>query len=288
MKHKILLALLLSILAVPYGGAMEWVEALLPNRHLIRDANEMQAQVGITLSHLDQQIGGSGAIDASERLHILTEALGKEATSLEDAVNTLTIILADIPGIDLAAKIIHLTQAREKERIAQQDLVQVMNAMQNAQAETIAQLQVLEQRLQAKEEERVEQDLVQVINIVQAEPEIKVLPPQVPEQRVPPVSQPPLPLKVPNSSSLPPRNLQPVAPVKASPKLSPYQQGLLARRHQIGDVAWEHLRGANPKLAAALSNSIQQNPGTVEILTLERNSFSLFVDGRKQRKLYKY
>lgn len=263
----------------------EWIGALFPNRHLIRDANETQAQVGITLSHLDQQIGGSGATDASQRLHILTEALGKEATSLEDAVNTLTIILADIPGIDLAAKIIHLIQAKEKERRAQQDLVQVIDE----QAETIVYLQDLVHHLQAREEERmVKQDLVQVEGVVQVEqPEIKALP-QVLENRVPPVSQPPLPLIMPNPSSLPPHNVQPVAPVKASPQLSPYQQGLLARRHQIGDVAWEHLRGANPKLAAALSNSIQQNPGTVEILTLERNNFTLRVGGKAQYFPYKF
>jgi len=240
-KYNVLFVSLLSTLAAPYGGAAEggWkFQMPFTNSRLIATANETQDQVAITFSRIDQQVGGNGAVDITQRLQTFTQTLGNQATSLEDAINNLAIILAEVPGIDLKTKIANLAQAREKEKMTKRDLMQILSTMQSEQAETNAFLKVLEQRLPT----------------------------------------------IPQPSAL----HEPQPPTHSSSSLSSYQEGLLARKSQIGDQAWNLLGGENGKLAAALSGSIQQNPGKVDILSLETNSFTLRVNGKEQYHPYKF
>jgi hypothetical protein len=257
MKYKVLFVSLLSTLVMPYGGAtaMDWkFELPFTSSHLISTANETQDQAAITFSRIDHQVGGNGAIDITQRLQTFTKALGNQAVSLEDAINHLILILAEVPGIDLKTKIANLTQAREKEKMTKRDLMQILSIMQSEQAETNALLKVLEQKLSP-----------------------------IPQPSIPHETQRPTLF----SSNLP-SVTSPSHSTGTLTGLSSYQQGLFSRKGQIGNEAWKLLGGDNTNLAAALSNSIQQNLGTVEILTLEKNSFNLSINGKGQDQLYKF
>lgn len=257
MKYKFLIVSLMSTLSVPYGGAMDQLfELPFTNSRSIATANEMQNQAAIAFSRIDHQVGGKGSVEATQRLHILTTALDSQAASLNDAVNNLTVTLAEIPGIDLRAKIANLTQAAEKEKMTKQDLMQALSRLQNEQAETNVHLKILEQHFI-----------------------------HIPQPSAVHGAQPYYPTL---SSSSIPSSISPSHSTSNSARFSSYQQGLLTRKDQIGSEAWKLLGGENANLADALFNSIQQNSGTVEILSLENDSFYLSVDGKRQGKLYKF
>jgi hypothetical protein len=220
MKYKILIVSLLSTLAAPYGttAAMDRLFEPFTNSRLIAKANDTQDKAAITLSRIDHQVGGSGNVDVAQRLQNSTNTLDNRASSLDNAVNNLFSILAEVSGDDLKTKIANLIQASEKEKMITRELREKLNGLES-----------------------------------ESQPSSN------------PTTQP-YPLPTPSS----------------------HQQGLLSRKDQIGKEAWNLLGGENASLAAALSNSIQQNSGTVEILSLESNSFTLRVNGKEQYHPYKF
>jgi hypothetical protein len=250
MKYKILIVSLLSTLAMAFGEATA-CDRERPNGNPHRMATEKEiaeheeetrriaeqdtptVQNIIELMFINIQVGGVETVDLAQQFQTLTEGFTIQATSLKNSVNNLTTMLAEISGEDLKEKIINLVQIAEKEKKDRQDLMQTLNGLQNEQAETNRLLKALGQH----------QDPSPLSST---------------SHEIQPLSSPPTP------SSHSPRT---------SIELSSYQQGLLTRKDQIGEEAWKLLGGENASLAAALFNSIQQNSGTVEILSLENNSF---------------
>lgn len=261
MKYKFLIVSLMSTLSVPYGGAMEGEkESKTPitNSPPVTEHEAiMQEQITVILSHLSRQIGGDESIDPSERLQALTKALDHQAESLEEAINNTTINLSGILGVDSLEKIIYLAQEKSKDEATNRGLKKLINAMRQEQTEKNELFnEVLQQRLSLASQA------------------------SIPEER-----QPYYPTL---SSSSIPSSISPSHSASNSARFSSYQQGLLTRKDQIGSEAWKLLGGENANLAAALFNSIQQNSGTVEILSLEKNSFTLRLNGKEQDQLYRF
>lgn len=264
MKYKILLVSLLSTLAIPYGTAtaMDWkLRIPFANPHQIKVANEAQDQAAITLSRLDHQIGGNGAIDATQRLQTLTGLIDEKALSLEAAVNTLTEFLSEIPGDDLNAQINYVLQEMNKYKITNQALRQEIDAREHEQAEVNMLLNdVLQQPLEVDEREHEQAEMNILLDDVLQQPLLPVQQPMPPEMQ-------PLPY----------------------PMLSPYQQELLPRRHQIGDEAWKLLGGENPSLAAALAKRINENSEkTLEVSYVGKKNFKLCINGKHQSQPYTF
>ena len=272
MKYKVLIISLLLILAVPYGATACGREGRDNNPHRtptekeIAEHDEAARRIAeeeiatipniIRLVFLNLQAGGIKTVDFGQQFQTLYEGLNIQVTSLESSMNNLTTMLEEISGTGLEEKIANLVQIAEKEKTTKQDLMQTLNRLQNEQAETNALLKILGQRLDSS-----------------------------PLSSVPHETQPSYPALSSNS-------LAPLTPpnhsTSASTGLSSYQKGLLTRKDQIGNEAWKLLEGENTSLAAALFNSIQQNLGTVEILSLENNSFTLRLNGKEQDQLYRF
>ena len=210
---------------------------------------------------LNHQIGGDLSIPIDQRLQALFAQLGLQNRSLGTAVAQLTVALEDIEGDNLSEKINRLLEDKNQEAITKRALQRLIAA----------------QAQEQQEARHLIDDILQQQSILLPEPAKQEAP------KAEEILKKPTADKAPMGTPLPT-----VVSIRVPLPLSSYQQDLLSRRHQIGDVAWKWLSGENPKLAAALAGSIQQNLGTVEILSLERSSFNLFVDGKRQRKLYRF
>lgn len=77
----------------------------------------------------------------------------------------------------------------------------------------------------------------------------------------------------------------------AAQEFSPYQRELLDqwRAGKIGPQAWKALGGENVRLAGAVVRGIRDWQGAiVDIYCLERFNFTFLIDGKVQKKPYKY
>lgn len=267
MKYKVLLISLLSTLAIPYGITSE-------GDRCGREAGKGNPQREATEEEIAKHEAALYATESDEakaerikrcraemenkpEIKALTKTIDSQATSLSEAVSNLTTLLTDVPGDNLSAQVIHLVQEREKEKITKRALERELQARRLEQAETNALLDdVLKQP---------------VVHQLSLSPETHPLSDSIPPSGIqPPVASPVLTTEGPTNS------------------LSTYQQELLSRKNQIGEEAWKLLGGGNKSLAAALLNSIQQNPGAIEILSLEDNSFTLRIDGDEQDQIYPF
>ncbi len=273
MKYKVLLISLLSTLAIPYGTAAErdcgreagkgnpqreaTEEEIAKHEAETQRINEQEAarsQQLITLVNCNLKVGGPKTVDLDQKFQTITEGIEIQKVSLENQLDNLNKIVADVSGDDLFEKAVNLIQESKKEKETEQALRREIEALKREQAETNALLDhVLKQSTSLVSEQFQHLEL-----------------------------QPP-------SHPIPPSDAQPpVSSPVVTTHLSSYQQELLSRRNQIGDEAWKLLEGENPSLATALLNSIQQNQGMVEILSLEKNSFTLRVNGKEQYFPYKF
>lgn len=225
---------------------------------------ELNAATGLSrLTFLEQLIGREDSIPLEERLENLFTQMGIQGISLDTAIAGLTADLEDVKGDNLSEKIKNLREDKDKDAVTKRALERVILAQKMEQQETKSLLKdILQQRFQADPLPESAQK-----GAGKEEAAAK-------ETSATQPTQGPLPTLL--SSSL-------------TPPLSPYQEQLRSRRHQIGEKAWQLLGGENPSLAAALLGSIQQNLGkTIEILYLGKNSFTLRVNKKEQYKPYKF
>ena len=233
------------------------------------------------LSTLATPYGGAAAMDTEHQTPITNSHPGTkhEATRQEQADTALSL-LNDLVGGDKSVNIIErlqaLTETLDWRATSLEEAVNNISTLLSG----ISGMDLIEKITHLTQEkgkdEATNRGLKRLIDAMkQEQAETNVLLDQVIEQHLPTIPQP---------STL----HEPQPPTHSSSSLSSYQEGLLARKSQIGEQTWNLLGGENVKLAAALSGSIQQNPGKVDILSLETNSFTLRVNGKEQYHPYRF